>query len=61
MSSELVGDRWALEAFAKSAKQINAEFDCLSDRALTRKQTEQQIVKIIWQHFDKARRSYPKK
>lgn len=44
-----------VEAIGKAAKQINAEFDCLSDHVQTKKQIREQISSIIWKHLDKAR------
>lgn len=49
-------DCWILEAIMRAAKQIHAEFDCLSDHVQTKRQIEEQISAIIWKHIDKARR-----
>ena len=41
-----------LDAAAKAAKQIHAEFDCLSDHVQTKREIEAQIAHIIWKYFD---------
>lgn len=41
-----------LDAIMKAAKQIRAEFDCLSDHVMSKKQIEEQLAAIIWKHVD---------
>jgi hypothetical protein len=45
-----------LDAIMKAAKQIHAEFDCLSDHVMTAKQIREQIAHIIWKHIDRRAR-----
>lgn len=42
-----------LDAIMKAAKQIEEEFDCLSDHVMTKRKVREQIAAIIWRHIDK--------
>ena len=43
-----------LDAIMKAAKQIHAEFDCLSDHVMTKRQIREQIAAIIWAHIERV-------
>lgn len=45
-----------LDAIMVAAKQIHAEFDCLSDHVMTARQIREQIAAIIWKHIDRRKR-----
>jgi hypothetical protein len=48
-----------LDAIMRAAKQIEAEFDCLSDHVMTKKQIREQISMIIWKHIDGRAKGEP--